>query len=197
MKRRAFITLLGGAAAAWPFATRAQRPVIPVIGYLHSGSSAPYVHLVAAFRQSLKEAGYVEGENVAIEYRWAEGRYDRLPALAAELVGRHVALIVAQGGDPSVLAAKSVTSTIPIVFTSSSDPVKLGLVASLNRPGGNATGFWLYTSLLGTKRFEMMRQLFPASTLIAILVNPNIQTLRSTCRTCRTQRALLDNRSAL
>jgi len=173
MKRRAFITLLGGAAAAWPFATRAQRPVIPVIGYLHSGSSAPYVHLVAAFRQSLKEAGYVEGENVAIEYRWAEGRYDRLPALAAELVGRHVALIVAQGGDPSVLAAKSVTSTIPIVFTSSSDPVKLGLVASLNRPGGNATGFWLYTSLLGTKRFEMMRQLFPASTLIAILVNPN------------------------
>ena len=173
MKRRAFITLLGRAAAAWPFATRAQRPVIPVIGYLHSGSSAPYVHLVAAFRQSLKEAGYVEGENVAIEYRWAEGRYDRLPALAAELVGRHVALIVAQGGDPSVLAAKSVTSTIPIVFTSSSDPVKLGLVASLNRPGGNATGFWLYTSLLGTKRFEMMRQLFPASTLIAILVNPN------------------------
>jgi len=173
MKRRAFITLLGGAAAAWPFATRAQRPVIPVIGYLHSGSSAPYVHLVAAFRQSLKEAGYVEGENVAIEYRWAEGRYDRLPALAAELVGRHVALIVAQGGDPSVLAAKSVTSTIPIVFTSSSDPVKLGLVASLNRPGGNATGFWLYTSLLGTKRFEMVRQLFPASTLIAILVNPN------------------------
>ena len=173
MKRRAFITLLGGAAAAWPFATRAQRPVIPVIGYLHSGSSAPYAHLVAAFRQSLKEAGYVESENVAIEYRWGEGRYDRLPALAAELVGRHVALIVAQGGDPSVLAAKSVTSTIPIVFTSSSDPVKLGLVASLNRPGGNATGFWLYTSLLGTKRFEMMRQLFPASTLIAILVNPN------------------------
>jgi putative ABC transport system substrate-binding protein len=171
LKRREFITLLGG--AAWPLAASAQQPAMPVIGYLHSGSSAPYAHLVAAFRQSLKEAGYVEGENVAIEYRWAEGRYDRLPALAAELVGRHVALIVAQGGDPSVLAAKSVTSTIPIVFTSSSDPVKLGLVASLNRPGGNATGFWLYTSLLGTKRFEMMRQLFPASTLIAILVNPN------------------------
>ena len=171
MRRRKFITLLSG-AAAWPLVAHAQQ-AMPAIGYLHSGSSAPYAHLVAAFRQSLKEAGYVEGENVAIEYRWAEGRYDRLPALAAELVGRHVALIVAQGGDPSVLAAKSVTSTIPIVFTSSSDPVKLGLVASLNRPGGNATGFWLYTSLLGTKRFEMMRQLFPASTLIAILVNPN------------------------
>jgi putative ABC transport system substrate-binding protein len=173
VRRRAFITLLGGAAVAWPLAARAQRPAMPVIGYLHSGSSAPYAHLVAAFRQSLKEAGYVEGENVAIEYRWAEGRYDRLPALAAELVGRHVALIVAQGGDPPVLAAGSVTSTIPIVFTSSSDPVKLGLVASLNRPGGNITGFWGYTSLLGTKRFEMMRQLFPASTLIAILVNPD------------------------
>src|SRR5262249_53494982 len=136
----------GRTAAVWPLAASAQQPVIPVIGYLHSGSSAPYAHLVAAFRQSLKDAGYVEGESVTIEYRWAEGHYDRLPALAAELVGRHVALIVAQGGDPPVLAAKSATATIPVVFTISSDPVRLGIVGSLNRPGGNITGFW------GTRR---------------------------------------------
>jgi putative ABC transport system substrate-binding protein len=173
MRRRHFITLLGGAAASWSLAAHTQQTSMPVIGYLHSGSSTPYAHLVAAFRQSLREQGYVEGQNVAIEYRWAEGRYDRLPALAADLVGRRVAVIVTQGGDPPPLAAKSATSTIPIVFTSSSDPVKLGLVASLNRPGGNVTGFWGYTSLLGTKRLEMMRQLFPASKLIAVLVHPN------------------------
>jgi putative tryptophan/tyrosine transport system substrate-binding protein len=172
MRRREFITLLGGAAAAWPLAARAQA-ALPLIGYLHSGSPAPYAHLVATFHQGLKEAGAVEGKSFAIEYHWAEGRYDRLPALAADLVSRHVALIVAQGGDPPVLAAKSVTATIPVVFTSSSDPVKLGLVTSLNHPGGNVTGFWPFTSLLGTKRLELVRQLVSANSSIAVLVNPD------------------------
>jgi len=146
--RRELLAALGGAAVAWPLAARAQQPAMPVIGYLHSGSAGPYAHLVAAFHQGLKETGTVEGKNVAIEYRWAEGHYDRLSALAADLVGRHVVLLVAQGGDPSVLAAKSATVTIPIVFTLSSDPVKLGLVASVNRPGGNVTGFWAITVLI-------------------------------------------------
>jgi putative tryptophan/tyrosine transport system substrate-binding protein len=172
VNKREFITLLGG-AAAWPLAARAQQPAMPVVGYLHSGSPSSYAHLVSAFRQGLKETGYVEGRNVAIDFRWAEGRYEQLPALAADLVGRRVAVIVAQGGDPPPLAAKSATSAIPIVFTISSDPVKLGVVDSLNRPGGNATGFWAYTSLLGTKRLELMRQLLPAATLIAVMVNPD------------------------
>jgi ABC-type uncharacterized transport system substrate-binding protein len=172
VKRREFITLLGGSAVAWPLAARAQQ-AMPVIGYLHSGSASPYAHLVAAFHQGLKETGTVEGKNVAIEYRWAEGHYDELSALAADLVRRHVALLVAQGGDPPVLAAKSATATIPIVFTLSSDPVKLGLVASVNRPGGNVTGFWGYTSLLGTKRLELMQQLLPANTSITVLINPD------------------------
>jgi putative tryptophan/tyrosine transport system substrate-binding protein len=173
MRRRDFIMLLGGVAAALPLAARAQQPAMPVIGYLHSGSPAPYAHLVATFHQGLKEAGAVEGKNFAIEYHWAEGHYDRLSALAADLVSRHVALIVAQGGDPPVLAAKSVTATIPVVFTSSSDPVKLGLVTSLNHPGGNVTGFWPFTSLLGTKRLELVRQLVSANSSIAVLVNPD------------------------
>lgn len=170
MRRREFIVLLA-TAAAQSLTARAQQPT-PMIGYLHSGSPLPNAHLVDAFRQGLMESGYVEGRNVAIEFRWAEGRYDELPALAADLVSRHVAVIVTQGGDPPPLAAKSATSTIPIVFTCSSDPVKLGLVDSLNRPGGNVTGVWLYTSLLGTKRLELMRQLVPTDSPIAVLVNP-------------------------
>jgi putative tryptophan/tyrosine transport system substrate-binding protein len=188
-RRREFITLVGGAAAALPLAARAQQPMA-VIGYIHSRSPSPNAHLVAAFRQGLMESGYVEGRNIVIEFRWAEGRYDELPALATELVSHRVAVIVTQGGDPPPLAAKSATTTIPIVFTCSSDPVRLGLVESLNRPGGNVTGVWLYTSLLGTKRLELMRQLLPANTLIAVLVNPdnpNAQTdtteLRDAART--------------
>ncbi len=172
MQRREFIALITSAAAMWPLAARAQQQAMPVIGYLHSGSPAPYAHLVTAFRQGLKEAGYLEGRNVAIELRWAEGRYDQLPALAAELVSRRVALIVTGGGDPPPLAAKSATSTIPIVFTSSSDPVKLGLVDRLNRPGGNVTGIHLFTSLLGIKRLELMQQLIPPNTSILVLINP-------------------------
>jgi putative ABC transport system substrate-binding protein len=173
MRRREFIKLLGGAIAVRPLVASAQQAAMPLVGYLHSGSPSPNAHLVAAFRQGLMEAGYVEDRNVGIEFRWAEGRYDQLPALAAELIARHVSVIVAQGGDPPSLAARSLTATIPIVFTSSSDPVKLGLVNSLNRPGGNVTGVWLYTSLLGTKRLELLRQLLPANTLIAVLVNPS------------------------
>jgi putative ABC transport system substrate-binding protein len=171
LKRRQFIALFGG-AAAWPLAARAQQATIPVIGFLGSSSPNAYAHLVAAFRRGLSEIGYSEGQNVAIEYRWAEGHYDRLPALAADLVRHQVAAIVTSGGVGSPVAAKAMTSSIPILFAIGSDPVKHGFVTSLNRPGGNMTGVDFFSIKLGPKRLELLRDLLPKATAIAALVNP-------------------------
>jgi putative ABC transport system substrate-binding protein len=171
MRRRQFITLLGG-AAAWPLAARAQKSAIAIIGFLSSRSSGDSEHLVAAFRDGLKETGYVEGDNAVIAFRWAEGRYDRLPAQAAELTRQRVAVIVAAGGNVVAFAAKAATSTIPIVFIVGSDPVEDGLVASLARSGGNITGVTLFTSELGAKRLGLLRELVPAAAVIAVLLNP-------------------------
>ena len=175
MRRREFIGLLGG-AAAWPIAARAQQPTVPVIGFLGTASPGPFAHLVASFLKGLQETGFAEGRNVAIEYRWAEGEYERVPALAADLVGRQVTVIVTVGGETSAAAVKAATATIPIVFNSGADPVKSSLVASLARPGGNATGVNIFTTELAEKRLGLVHDLVPPTSTVAVLLNPNFAT---------------------
>jgi putative ABC transport system substrate-binding protein len=172
MRRREFVTVLGG-AAAWPLATRAQQDTVHSIGFLSSLTEANSRHLVAAFHRGLKEFDFVEGRNVAIEYRWADGRYDRLPLLAADLLGRRVAVLVSTGGGPTAVAAKAATTSVPVVFISGTDPVRASLVSSFNRPGGNLTGVYVLTGGLEAKRLGLLRELIASTAAIAVLVNPD------------------------
>jgi len=198
MRRRDLIASLAATAAAWPCALRAQQKAMPVIGLLSPAAPGPFAPFVAAFRQGLSDAGYVEGQDVAIEYRWAEGQYDRLPAMAADLVGRRVDVIASLGGFPAVLAAKSATSTIPVVFETGVDPVVAGLVASFARPGGNLTGVSFLVVELMAKRLELLSELVPQARVIALLVNPNnanaervMQNVREAARLKGVQLAIL------
>jgi len=190
IRRRKFITLLGG-AAAWPLSARAQQPAIPVVGFLHAGSPEPNVNFVVAFRTGLGKTGYVEGQNLAIEFRWAAGQNARLPEMAADLVRRQVAAIVTPASTPAALAAKAATTTIPIVFTTGGDPISLGLVASLNRPGGNATGVAFMTVELTAKRLSLLHELVPGAAGVIALVDPNYALAEAIIKDLQEARATL------